>query len=63
MELIKSETTYRASLKASEYDFLEVVQAVDGRITVKFLDTRWRSTEETIAVFQEIIAELKRIPH
>ena len=42
-------------LKASEYDFLEVEQDIEGRITCKFLDTRWRTKEETIAHIKEAI--------
>lgn len=61
MKLNKVETTYHAQLKASEYDFLEVVRNEHGQMTVKFLDTRWRSKEETIALFKEIIAELETI--
>ncbi len=61
MKLQKSETTYRAQLKASEYDYVEAVINEHGRMTVKFLDTRWRSKEETIAVFKEIIAALESL--
>lgn len=34
MEIEKVETTYRVQLNASEYDFLEVVQDEEGRITL-----------------------------
>jgi hypothetical protein len=61
MKFEKSHTTYTAQLKASEYDFLKVVQDNDKRITIKFLDTRWRTIPETIAVFQKIIKELKTL--
>lgn len=61
MDIEKVETTYHAQLKASDYDTLEVVQDMDKRITVKFLDTRWRTIPETIALFQEIIAALKTL--
>ena len=62
MKIEKVETTYHMQLKASEYDFLEVVQDMEGRITVKFLDTRWRTVKETIALFEEIAKNLKTIP-
>lgn len=54
----KTSTTYNISLKASPYDFLEVVQGTDGRITIKFLDTRWRTRAETIAMLKEVIEHL-----
>ena len=63
MKFEKSHTTYTANIKTSEYDFLEVVQDEDKRITVKFLDSRWRTIDETITVFQEIIKELKTFNH
>ncbi len=62
MKIEKAETTYRVELNASEYDFLEVVQDMEGRITAKFLETRWRTIPETISMFEEIIAALKTIP-
>lgn len=55
----KSETHYRVELDASEYDFLEVVMAQDERITIKFLDTRWRTVEETTSMLREIIEALE----
>jgi len=61
MKIEKVETTYRAELNASEYDYLEVVRDESNRITVKFLDTRWRTITETVAVFQEIIDALKTL--
>lgn len=61
MKIEKKETTYWAQLNASEYDFLEVVEDMDKRITIKFLDTRWRTKEETISVFEEIIKALKSL--
>ena len=57
----KIETTYNIRLNASEYDFLEVVQDQSGRITIKFLDTRWRTIEETIEMLEEIIENLKKL--
>lgn len=54
----KTETHYRAELKASEYDYLEVVEDTSGRITIKFLDTRWRTKQETIALLKEMIEKL-----
>ena len=62
MKIEKVETTYHMQLKASEYDFLEVVQDREGSITLKFLDTRWRTVKETIALFEEIAKNLKTIP-
>ena len=57
-----TEKHYSAQLTASEYDFLEVVESTyDGRIQIKFLDTRWRSKEETIAVLKEIITHLDKL--
>ncbi len=61
MKIEKIETTYRAQLKASEYDYLEVIKNEDERITIKFLDTRWRTKEETISMLQEIIVALKTL--
>ena len=61
MKIEKAETTYRASLDVSEYDYLEVVQALDGRITIKFLDQRWRTVPDTIKMLEEIITELKTL--
>lgn len=61
MEIEKVETTYRVQLNASEYDFLEVVQDEEGRITIKFLDTRWRTVEETIKMLAEISENLKTL--
>lgn len=61
MKIEKVETTYRVQLNASEYDFLEVVEDMDKRITVKFLDARWRTKEESISMFEEIVAVLKTL--
>ena len=61
MKIEKVETTYRVQLEASEYDYLEVVQDSDKRITIKFLDTRWRSIEETIKMLAKIIDQLKTL--
>jgi len=62
MKLEKQESVYRASLDVSEYDYLEVTQAGDMRITIKFLDTRWRTVPETIRMLEAIIRELKTLP-
>lgn len=61
MKIEKAETTYRASLNVSEYDYLEVVKAEDDRITIKFLDTRWRTIPETIKMLEEIVKNLKTL--
>ena len=59
---MKKETTkYSAQLKASEYDFLEVEEDEEGRITCKFLDTRWRTKKETVAVLKEVIAQIETL--
>jgi len=57
----KTETHYHHDLSMTEYDFLDVVEDTEGRITVKFLDTRWRTKAETIAVFKEIIAQISKM--
>lgn len=62
MKIEKIETKYSAQLKSSAYDFLEVVQDMDGRITIKFLDTRWRTVEETILLLKEIAEHLATLP-
>lgn len=59
LQLETQETHYRVELDSSEYDFFEVVQALEGKITVKFNEGRWRSVEETIDVFEEMLAILK----
>ncbi len=59
----KSETHYRVGLDVSDYDFLEVIQDdLDKRITIKFLDTRWRTTKQTIKMLEEVIDVLKNNP-
>lgn len=55
LELEKTEIHYRATLKASEYDYLEVISDGEGRIQIKFLDTRWRTTKETAKMLKEIV--------
>lgn len=61
LQIQKAETTYRIDLGVSSYDFLEVVQALDKRITIKFLETRWRTVEDTIELLEEIIGQLKTL--
>ena len=61
MKIEKIETTYHVQLEASDYDFLEVVQSEDKRITIKFLDTRWRTIPQTISILEEIIENLKTL--
>ncbi len=60
----KAETKYVEQLKASDYDFLEVVRSEDGygRITIKFMETRWRTVDETVSMLQEVIEKLKLLP-
>lgn len=53
MEL--TEKHYWAQLKASEYDTLDVVEDREGRITIKLLESRWRTKEETINLLKEVI--------
>lgn len=60
MKIEKIETTYHAQLKASEYDYLEVVEDMEKRIKIKFFDERWRTKEETILMLQEIIIALTK---
>lgn len=59
MKLQKVETKYHTQLKVSDYDFLEVVEDTEGQITIKFLDTRWRTKKETIEMLKEVIDLLK----
>lgn len=61
LKLIKHETVYRVELDVSQYDYLEVTQAQDGRITIKFLEQRWRTPNETIQMLEEICSLLKNI--
>ena len=61
MKIEKTETHYQVQLKASEYDFLEVVADMQGRITIKFLETRWRTPNETINMLKEIIGALAQM--
>lgn len=59
MKLQKYTTKYWNQLKASDYDTLEVEEDFEGRITIKFLENRWRTKEETIALLNEVIDLLK----
>lgn len=56
-EKYKTTTNYSIPLKASEHDYLEVEveEGEQGRIRVKFLDQRWRTKKETVALLKEII--------
>lgn len=58
MKLEKVETHYNLQLKASEYDYLNVVVNTSGRMKIKFLDERWRTSQETIEMLKEIIDTL-----
>jgi hypothetical protein len=60
MKLI--EKHYHEELEASEYDFLDVTEDIEGRIKVSFLESRWRTKEETIALFKECIKHLSDMP-
>lgn len=62
LKLEKQETTYYAVLDVSKYDHLEVVEDIEGRITIAFNDKRWRTVEDTIKVLEEIIQILKTKP-
>ena len=57
----KTETHYHLQLKASEYDFLDIIEGNDGRIKISFLDSRWRSIEETTKMLKEIIDALPQL--
>lgn len=61
LKIEKSETHYRVQLDVSNYDFLEVVQGLDKRITIRFLDSRWRSVDETVEMLKEIIESLSSL--
>lgn len=62
MKIIKAETIYHAELKTSEYDFVEVTKSEeDGRIQVRFLDSRWRSINETIEMFEDLVKNLRTL--
>ena len=53
----KVKTEYSEQLKASEYDFLKLeVNEESKQIKIEFLDSRWRTPQETIEVLKEIIA-------
>ena len=59
MKIQKTTTKYWAQLKASDYDTLEVEEDLEGRITIKFLETRWRTKKETIDMLNELIDLLR----
>ena len=61
MKIEKTETHYQIQLKVSEYDYLKVVADTSGRITINFLDTRWRTPQETIDMLKEIIGVLAQM--
>ncbi len=61
LRIIEQSKVYHMELDASEYDFLEVVEGENRRITIKFLDTRWRTIPETVSMLEEIIAALKTL--
>jgi hypothetical protein len=54
----KTETHYHIPLRASEYDYLDVVEDTQGRIKISILDTRWRTPGETVSLLREIIAQI-----
>ena len=62
LEMEKAETHYRVQLDASRYDYLEVIVDENEQITIKFLDTRWRTPQETIDMLEEVVAMLKTLP-
>jgi hypothetical protein len=59
MKIPQISTKYWVQMKASGYDSLEVEEDLEGRITIKFLDSRWRTKEETIAMLEEVISLIK----
>ena len=61
MKIQKVETTYHVNLNVSDYDSLEVIQATDSRITIKFLEQRWRTIDETVKMLKEVIKNLKTL--
>jgi len=61
MKIERTETHYEIQLKASEYDYLKVVADTSGRITINFLETRWRTPQETIDMLKEIIGVLAQM--
>lgn len=63
LKIEKAEKVYRCNLAVSDYDYLEIAQAPDNRITVKFLDTRWRTPNETKKLFLEIAETLNSLPN
>lgn len=58
----KTTEKYTATLKASEYDYLEVEMDMVGFITMKFLDERWRTQEDSIALLKEMIGLIATLP-
>ena len=61
-KLEKMESTYRTEItSASEYDYMEVIVSgtVPNHMKVSMLDGRWRTKEETIALFKEAIKILE----
>lgn len=62
MEKTETHYTYTAKLRQSEYDDLDVVMAEDGRITMKFNDSRWRTVEDSISILEEMISQIKTLP-
>lgn len=60
MKIEKIETHYRVNLNVSEYDFLEIISNTQGRITIKFLESRWRTPKETIKLLKEIINTIEQ---
>lgn len=62
MERVETHYTYTAKLKQSKYDDLDVVMAENGRMTMKFNDTRWRTVEDSISLLEEMISQLKTLP-
>lgn len=53
---------HHVMLKSSEYDYVDVVVAPDGRLKFKFQDERWRTPEESIRVLEEMKDVFKQIP-
>lgn len=58
----KVQTNYVTELKnSSEYDFFDIHKNEEsGQIRISFLESRWRTIDETVAVLQEMIDTLKK---
>jgi hypothetical protein len=62
LKLEKQETHYTVQLDVSEYDYLNVVEDVEGRIKISFRDQRWRTVADTVRLLMEIVDLLNTKP-